>query len=263
MEKRNWSREEFILVMNLYTKIPYGQFHANNPEVKKLATLLDRTPGAIAYKLVHFSGLDPYHKNRGIKGLANPGNNAIAIYNEFVKNWDEMLYDSELLLAKYQNKSIEETTLDKDEYHSLQNDLLLGKKGINVERLVKARVNQSLFRKVIIGNYYKACAICKLDISNLLVASHILKWSENEKHRLNPQNGICLCNTHDRAFELGYIGITPEYTISISNELAGIKEKETFISIFQRHENRKINLPDKYYPSTDFLSQHFANTFKG
>jgi putative restriction endonuclease len=103
MEKRNWSREEFILVMNLYTKIPYGQFHASNSEVKKLATLLDRTPGAVAYKLVHFSGLDPYHKGRGIKGLANPGNNAIAIYDEFTKNWDEMLYESELLLAKYRN----------------------------------------------------------------------------------------------------------------------------------------------------------------
>lgn len=56
--------------MNLYTKIPYGQFHASNPEVKKLAVLLDRTPGAIAYKLVHFSGLDPFHKSRGHKRIS-------------------------------------------------------------------------------------------------------------------------------------------------------------------------------------------------
>jgi putative restriction endonuclease len=156
-----------------------------------------------------------------------------------------------------------ETALNRDEYHLLQNDLLIGKKGITVEQLVKARVNQSLFRKVIIGNYYNACAICKLDISNLLVASHILKWSENEPHRLNPQNGICLCNTHDRAFELGYIGITTDYTISISAGLTSIKEKETFVSIFQRHENQKLNLPDKFYPSTDFLLFHYTNIFKG
>jgi putative restriction endonuclease len=77
MDRNIWTREEFMVVMNLYTKIPYGQFNAKNSEVIKLANLLNRTPGAVAYKLVHFSGLDPYHKNRGIKGLSNPGNNAI------------------------------------------------------------------------------------------------------------------------------------------------------------------------------------------
>lgn len=262
MEKRNWSRNEFILVMNLYTKIPYGQFHASNPEVKKLAALLDRTPGAVAYKLVHFSGLDPYHKNRGLKGLANPGNNAIAIYNEFTQNWEDMLYESERLLAQYQNKSIVEMVLDANEYLSLQTELLENKKGINVDRIVKARINQSLFRKVIVGNYYHSCAICKLDIPNLLVASHILKWSTHEEHRLNPKNGICLCNTHDKAFELGFIGIKSDFKICISGELTRIKEKETFISIFKRHENQILNLPDKYFPDIDFLSFHYNNTFK-
>jgi putative restriction endonuclease len=263
MERRIWSRDEFTLVMNLYTKIPYGQFHASNPDVRKLARLLDRTPGAVAYKLVHFSGLDPYHKNRGIKGLANPGNNAIAIYNEFIENWDEMLYASEELLAKYQNKSIEETAMTADDYFSLQSELLSGKKGVNVDRLVKTRVNQSLFRKVIIGNYYSSCAVCKVDIPDLLIASHILKWSKEEKERLNPRNGICLCSVHDRAFELGYLGIDEEYKISISKTLAQIKEKETFIALFQRHDHQRIFLPDKFYPNIDFLSMHYHDIFKG
>ncbi len=262
MERRIWSRTEFILVMNLYTKISYGQFNASNSDVKKLAKLLNRTPGAVAYKLVHFSGLDPYHKSRGLKGLANPGNNAIAVYNEFIGNWDEMLYESELLLAEYQNKSIEETALDKEDYISLQNDLLSGKKGVDVERLVKTRVNQSLFRRIILGNYYTSCAICKLDVPDLLVASHILKWSKEEGERLNPQNGICLCSSHDRAFELGYIGIAQDYKICISKRLMEIKTKETFVSLFQRHENKQLNLPDKFHPSLDFLSRHYTDTFK-
>lgn len=59
-----------------------------------------KTPGAVAYKLVHLSSQDPYHQKRDIKGLANPGKNAIAIYKEFQENWDEMLYESEVLLAK-------------------------------------------------------------------------------------------------------------------------------------------------------------------
>ena len=164
---------------------------------------------------------------------------------------------------KYENKSIEETALDANDYHSLQNELLIGKRGINIERLVKTRVNQSLFRKVIIGNYYSSCAICQLDIPDLLVASHILKWSKEEKERLNPQNGICLCNIHDHAFELGYIGINADYTISISKKLFEIQEKKTLVSLFQRHENQQMNLPDKFHPSIDFLSIHYANIFKG
>lgn len=262
MDRKNWSREEFILAMNLYTKIRYGQFNARNSEVIKLAKLLDRTPGAVAYKLVHFSGLDPFHKNRGLKGLANPGNNAIEIYNEFKNNWDEMLYESEVLLAKYQNQTIEDVFLEKEELKKINADILLGKQGIDVQRIVKTRINQSLFRKVVINNYSNSCAICGLDIEGLLVASHILKWSDNQTQRLNPENGLCLCNIHDKAFEVGYIGIQNDYKIIISKELNQVKEKETFNALFKRHENKCINLPDKFYPNITFLEEHLSYTFK-
>ncbi len=52
-------------------------------------------------------------------------------------------------------------------------------------------------------------------------------------NRLNPENGLCLCNIHDRAFELGYIGIKSDYSILISNELKQIREKETFSSLWK------------------------------
>jgi len=261
MERKNWTRDEFILVMNLYTKIRYGQFNNRNAEVIKLANLIGKTPGAVAYKLVHLSSQDPYHKNRGIKGLKNPGKNAIEIYKDFSNNWDEMLYESEVLLAKYQNKTIEEVFLEKDEIKKINADLLNGKQGSDVQRLVKTRVNQSLFRKVIVNNYSSTCAICGLNIEKLLVASHIIKWSENQSQRLNPENGICLCNIHDKAFEVGYLGINSEYKILVSDKLEIIKDKETHISLFKRHENKSILLPDKFYPNIAFLETHFSTVF--
>jgi len=256
-----WSREEFMLVMNLYTKIPYGQFHARNTEVIKLSNILNRTPGAVAYKLVHFAGLDPYHKNRGIKGLANPGNNAIKIYNEFQKNWDEMLLESEELLYNYQRIDIRDSFLLQEERIEQNINKLSAKTGKDVERIFKARINQHLFRQVILGNYYHKCSICELNISDLLIASHILKWSENRKERLNPQNGICLCNIHDKAFELGYIGITADYKINLSKRLNKIADKKTFDALFYRHQNNKIILPDKFYPSPLFLEEHYSSCF--
>lgn len=262
MERRIWSREEFILIMNLYTKIRYGQFNARNSEVIKLAKLLNRTPGAVAYKLVHFSGLDPYHKSRGLKGLANPGNNAIKIYHDFRNNWDDMLYESEVLLAKYENRTIEEAFLAKEEIKEIKTDILSGKQGIDVQRLIKARVNQDIFRKVVINNYSNSCAICGLDIESLLVASHIIKWSINQPQRLNPENGLCLCNIHDKAFEVGFIGIQKNYKIILSKKLDKMKSLETYNALFKRHENNFISLPDKFYPNSSLLEQHLKSTFK-
>lgn len=257
-----WTRDEFLLVMNLYTKLRYGQFNYKNAEVIHLAELIGKTAGAVAFKLVHLSRQDPKHKDR-VKGLANPGKNAIQMYNEFVNNWDDMLYQSEVLLAKYQNKNIEDIALNQNEIQEIKKDILQGKEGKYIERIVKTRVNQSLFRKVVVNNYSNSCAVCSLDIQSLLVASHILKWSENKEHRLNPTNGLCLCNIHDRAFELGYIGINTDYSILLSEEIKQVKKRETFSSLFGRHENKSINLPDKFYPNTDFLETHLIRTFRG
>ena len=210
MNRTKWTDNDFLLAMNLYTKLRYGQFNYNNPDVINLANLIEKSPGAVAFKLVHLSRSDPEHRER-VKGLTNPGKNAVEMYNRFVNNWDEMLYQSEVLLASYQNKRVEDLITEK--YDVL--DMLNGKEGINIENIVKTRVNQSLFRKVVLNNYYSSCTVCGLNIESLLVASHILKWSESSKERLNPTNGLCLCNIHDKAFENGYIGIMENYQIVI------------------------------------------------
>lgn len=43
--RRLWSREEFILTLNLYLKLTFGQMNQSNPKVKNLAELLGRTSG--------------------------------------------------------------------------------------------------------------------------------------------------------------------------------------------------------------------------
>ena len=245
--------------MNLYTKLRYGQFNYRNADVIELAGLIGKTPGAVAFKLVHLSRQDPEHKNR-VKGLANPGRNAVEMYNAFASNWDEMLYESEKSLAKYKNKKIEEISLEEKEQETLKHELS-GKQGHDVQRLVKSRVNQSLFRRIILNNYSESCAICNINLKDLLVASHILKWAENKANRLNPQNGLCLCSLHDKAFELGYLGINRNFKIVLSPKLSAIKDQKTCQNFFLRHENQTINLPDKFYPAPEFLEEKFESAF--
>lgn len=71
MNKNLWTKEQLLLVFNLYCKISFGQFHKNNAEVIKLASLIARTPSAVAMKLTNFASLDPVHQSRGIQGLSN------------------------------------------------------------------------------------------------------------------------------------------------------------------------------------------------
>ena len=102
-----WTRDELILAINLYCKLPFGKLHSNNPEVINLAKLIGRTPGSVAYKLVNFASLDPSLRERGIKGAYNVSNLDKKIWVEFYNNWNVLPYESEKLLAKFEQKTVE------------------------------------------------------------------------------------------------------------------------------------------------------------
>lgn len=139
-----WTRDELILAINLYCKLPFGRLHRANPEVIHLAELIGRTPSSIAYKLVNFASLDPSLQARGIKGASNASKLDKVIWNEFYNNWAELPFESEKLLSKFENKSIEE--LNDIDIKNLP-------KGKTREQLVKIRVNQSFFRSSILASY--------------------------------------------------------------------------------------------------------------
>jgi len=54
-----WTREQSILAINLYCKIPFGQMHSRNAGVIELAGLIGRSPSAVARKLGNFASFDP------------------------------------------------------------------------------------------------------------------------------------------------------------------------------------------------------------
>lgn len=254
MEKRNWTREELILAFNLYCKLPFGKLHRRNPRVIELAYLIGRTPDAVALKLTNFASFDPFLKNRGIRGMRNVSKSDREIWDEFTNNWDDLIFESEKFLAKYQNQEIErvlETDIDLTS--------LTGEERI---RRVKTRVNQNFFRQVILNNYLTRCSICNLNIPDLLIAGHIIPWSVNPKERMNPENGICLCALHDKAFEVGLIGIDTTYKILLSNELREYRNEGFYKTYFDSFRDKQINLPGKFLPRFDFLEYHLSIKFK-
>jgi len=243
----NWTREELILAFNLYLKLPFGKMHKGNSDVIKLASLLGRrTPDSVAMRLVNFANVDPYHQKRGIKGMDGGRKQVEPIWNEFIKNQEDLVFESERILAGYQHQTLEELhpeiTFD---WQNLQGEVR--------ERLVKTRINQSVFRQMILKTYKNQCAVSGINFPELLVAGHIIPWAENDKERLNPENGICLSNLYDRAYERSLICIDTDFKLLISKRLKEEATKEFYRQYFGRFEGHKIMLPAEYRPKREFL----------
>jgi putative restriction endonuclease len=254
-ERGNWTEDELILAFNLYCNIPFGKIHNRNPEIIQLGKLIGRTPSSVSWKLANFARLDPELRKRNIAGASHGSKSEEDIWNRFNNNWEELIYQSEKLRAKYSNENIEDQIIDY-----IDNDSITG---IEKERLVKIRINQNFFRTAVLASYNYKCAITGINIPELLNASHIIPWSKNNKERLNPRNGICMNTLHDRAFDRGLISIDEHYKIILSKKLIKMIDVESIKEYFSIYENKQIKLPEKFLPDKTFLKHHYDNIFQG
>jgi len=256
MERRLWTREELILALNLYLKLPFGKLDSRTPEIIKLAEILGRTPSSISMRLNNFASVDPFHQQRGIVGLKGGKKQVEPIWNEFINHKEDLLFESERILANLEHKTLE----------SKFAEILSGTENLKGEtkvREVKTRINQNVFRQIVLANYSGKCAITGIDIPELLIASHIIPWSQNEQERLNPENGICLSALYDKAFDKGLIGISEKYQILLSSEIKSKENKVYYPPLFGKLKSAELNLPQKYLPKKEFLQFHLDTIFKG
>ena len=254
-ERKLWTKDELMLVFNLYLKLPFGKMHTRTPEIIEMANLLGRTVNSIAIRLTNFAACDPYHQNRGVKGMVGGIKQCQPIWDEFFNNQEELIFSSEQILAEKENQTIE------NKFDELILDLK-DLKGETKIREVKTRVNQNVFRQIVIANYPGKCAITGIDIPELLFASHIIPWSKNEKERLNPENGICLSALYDKAFDKGLIAVNENYQILLSTKLKKKKTADYFQKYFAPIENQTLIQPQRYIPKKDFLQYHLDEIFE-
>jgi putative restriction endonuclease len=147
----NWSREELILALSLYCKLPFGKLHHKNDDIIKMAELIGRSPNALAMKLVNFASFDLSHRKRGVKGLSNSGKEDKKIWDEFSYDWEKLIFDAELIkseIAKDKEHSDIITKAFKTPDISKSEKLLM----------VKVRLLQSFFREVVLSSYNYSCA---------------------------------------------------------------------------------------------------------
>ena len=250
--KANWSKDELVVAFNLYCKTPFTKINARNKAVIELAPILGRSASSVALKLANFARLDPALQRRNIAGMRHGSKAEVEIWNEFSNNWEELAYQSELILAKFKKEPIEDSSgiVTKD----------LPREGRERKAIVKTRVNQSFFRQTILASYDNSCCITGISLPELLVASHIVPWAVDKKNRMNPCNGLCLNALHDMAFYKGLITITVDYHVKIPSFL---KQQQSCADLlFAPFENKKITLPQRFTPSKEFIQYHNKEVFK-
>lgn len=130
------------------------------------------------------------------------------------------------------------------------------KEGKEVLRETKARVNQGFFRKMILAAYETQCCVSGLNIPEVLRASHIVGWADDEENRMNPANGLCLSATYDAAFDRHLISFDEDYRMVFSPVLKKFYSNEAFNKQFAAFEGEQITLPKRFCPDQELLEKH-------
>jgi len=255
----NWTEQQDIIALFLYTQLPSGKWDENNPTIKEYASLLNRTPAALVFKLGNLRSLDKAHTSKGLTHgsktdrqvwyhYINRPYELVVAYEEslrMVRAECNMVADSGILLPFSQNNEPQEPDYAEQDSYGW----------------TPRRKRQWAFRHALLFNYKNQCCLSGFGNIDMLSASHIVPWSKDENNRTNPQNGLLLNALLDRSFDKGYITFSPSrYETIVSERIKDFKLAE-YLSQFKM---KKITLPDnpERWPRKDFLEFHNDTIFE-
>lgn len=114
---------------------------------------------------------------------------------------DQLLHEYIAVVAAEIEKALAESTLER-----------------TVE--VRQRVGQDLYRKALMQYWNGRCAISGISIPSFLRASHAKPWRDATDHeRLDVHNGLLLAAHLDIAFDQGFISVSEDGVVLVSDKL--------------------------------------------
>ena len=261
-----WTREHALIALNLYRKLPFGQFDHSNPLIMDVASRMGRTPSSLAMKLSNLASLDPVQRARGIRGLSGASKQDREMWSEFHSDINELGPESEQLLHDLftTDNEYEVDFLERDKVRLEPSRKLTPPLG-STETMASVRVRrgQQFFRQTVLNSYGVRCCISGINVPRLLVASHIKPWRDFPKDRLDPRNGLCLSSLHDAAFDAGLITLDKELNLVLSKRLRSYFPQVALEQSFVPFEGNPIRSPEKIaLPDPMLLRYHREKIFK-
>ena len=243
-----WSREQEIVALYMYCLIPFNKVSGNNPHIAKMANIIGR-PNANSLK-AKIGNFGKYDTNLAAVGLGHSSHLDEEIWNEYNGRWQDLEVDALKLIEKFQHAN-----------HEGQTEIPFIPIGKEREVVIKQRINQSLFRNMVLSAYNNTCCITGLARPELIEACHIIDWADDEKNRINPCNGLAMNVLFHRAFDKLYLGISTDLRVIISDKLYdGLrgKDKDRTYEIFNPYNGKNIMLPKKFKPNIEFIEKQYT-----
>jgi putative restriction endonuclease len=128
-----------------------------------------------------------------------------------------------------------------------------------VERVVKQRVHQPMFRARVLSAYNKKCTVCTLKYPELLDAAHIISDSD-ERGLPVVTNGMAMCKIHHAAYDQDFLGVSPDYVVRINERLLADRDGPMLQFGLQAMDGKSLELPTRLddRPDRDYLAERFA-----
>ena len=129
-----------------------------------------------------------------------------------------------------------------------------------VERTTWHRLHQPAFRAGVMRAYGTRCAVCAIRHSQLLDAAHITADADERGEPLT-SNGLALCKIHHGAFDAGIIGIRPNLTLHVRDDVLDEIDGPMLRHGIQAHHDKPLMvIPSRGRdrPDEDRLEQRYA-----
>lgn len=254
MAGKRWTYQETQMAFALYYLIPANEIDKKDADVWRLAESLGRTPRSVAMKLWNIAAYDERRIDQGKAGLRHGGSLDIKVWNDYREHGDDFIWEGIGLL---------ETALSGETLSPcVQYATNCLREGIDEVVYAKRRVNQNYFKNCLMQNYGSRCCLTGLQMTDLLIASHIKPWSacENGAERVDPRNGLLLNAFHDKAFDRGLITLSRNLEIVVSRKVVHDEPNDSWLWAYN---GRKIELPSCNSPALEFVEYHQDCVFQG
>ncbi len=239
-----WTRDQLLIALRLYMRLPFGRLYKSNPEIVSLAGRIGRTPSALAMKAVNFASLDPNLKQKGLSGASRAD---AAIWDEFHINPTGLALEAEEAAARFGSAAED------------KHDPYMPPAGpTDREATVRIRRVQSFFRAAVLASYDGRCAISGMSGPELVTACHIVPWAASEARRADPTNGLCLNALFDRAFDRLLIAIGDDGRVLVSPLLRERVAGSKLGCDLLKAEGSKLIPPIRFAPDPMALAKHRA-----
>ncbi|HET9480916.1 MAG TPA: HNH endonuclease [Candidatus Polarisedimenticolia bacterium] len=122
----------------------------------------------------------------------------------------------------------------------------------------RRRLHQEMFRQQVLLAYHEQCAVCRLRHGELLEAAHILPDRDPRGLPVVP-NGLALCRLHHAAFDKYIMGIRPDYSIEVREDVLQEHDGPMLVHGLQGFHDRDIVVPrpDRLRPDREFLEERY------